>query len=269
MRKRNRNITYKQARKALFDSYNERVLEDSLNPDSEDYFFGSVDRWSMVIEELSRNNQKGNILDIGANDGIFCGALKKLGFSAAAMDLYKVADNYIWDKLGIEFHQCHIEADPIPFPDEYFNGIYMGQLLEHFTYSPRSPFKEILRVLKSGGIFIFDVPNVGELHNYYRLIRGKNILYDYKTHYIDYEPYFYKGRPFFERHNREFTPNELVVLAKTCGFEVIKVGYIRSRRLFKKGMRRFEIPFSMLRDLIPIFRKTIMITTRKPIAGAQ
>jgi SAM-dependent methyltransferase len=159
--------------------------------------------------------------------------------------------------------QCHIEADPIPFPDEHFIGVYMGQLLEHFTYSPRKPFQEMRRVLKSGGLLVVDVPNVGEWHNFYRLMRGKNILWDYRKHYIDYEPYVYKGRPYFDRHNREFTPDELKALAETCGLETLKVRYVRSRRIRKKGFRSLEAPFTALRDLIPLFRKAIMLTARK------
>ncbi|RLB32239.1 MAG: hypothetical protein DRH11_12165 [Deltaproteobacteria bacterium] len=259
-----KTITRKQALGALFDSFQERIAEGSLHPHSHDYFLGCCDRWSLAIEELSRNPERGRVLDIGANDGLFCGALLKLGYSAAAIDLHPLADDSVWEKLGVEFHQCHVEADPLPFEDNYFMGVTMGQLLEHFTYSPLKPFAEIRRVLKPGGILVVDVPNVGELHNHYRLIRGKNILWDYKTHYIDDEPYYYKGRPYFNRHNREFTAGELRVLAESCGFEVVRVAYIRSRRLGKKGLRRMEIPFSALRDLVPVFRKTIMLTARKP-----
>jgi len=165
--------------------------------------------------------------------------------------------------LGIEWHQCNIEADLLPFPDCEFSGVYMGQLMEHFTYSPRKPLQEIKRVLKAGGLLVIDAPNVGELHNFYRLIRGKNILWDYKKHYIDAEPIFYKGLPYFDRHNREFTANDLRVLAESCGFEVVRTAYIRSARHGLKGFRRFEIPFTYLRDLIPLFRKSVMLVARK------
>ena len=140
----------------------------------------------------------------------------------------------------------------------------MGQILEHFTYSPKKPFKEILRVLKPGGFLAVDVPNVGELHNYYRLIRGKNVLYDYKIHYIDEEPKFYKGLPYFHRHNHEFTDYDLKALAETCGFNVVEISYIRSVRHGKKGFRLLEVPFSALRDFVPLFRKSLMLVAQKP-----
>jgi len=181
------------------------------------------------------------------------------------LDWQRPLEEGVWKKLGIEWHQCQIEADPIPFPDHTFTGVVMGQILEHFTYSPRRTLMEVRRVLKPGGLLIVDVPNVGELHNYYRLIRGKNILYDYKKHYIDYEPVIYKGRPYFERHNHEFTPRDLRALAETCGFEVVRVAYIRSRRYGKRGFRRLEVPFTALRDLVPRFRNSLMLTAQNPL----
>jgi len=258
-------IKRKQALEILISVFRERAAENLTDPPNQDYFYGCCDRWSMVIEALSGNPERGRLLDIGAHEGFLCGALVKLGYSAAALDFHAHVDRSIWTNLGIEWRECHIEADPIPFPDEHFTGVYMGQLLEHFTYSPRKPLDEIRRVLRPGGLLVIDVPNVGEWHNFYRLLRGKNLLWDYKMHYIDYEPYVYKGRPYFDRHNREFTPWELRILAEACSFEVIKVSYIRSRRMGKKGLRLLETPFSALRDMVPLFRKGIMLTARKPL----
>jgi hypothetical protein len=44
----------------------------------------------------------------------------------------------------------------------------------------------------------------------------------------------------------------------------VQVAYIRSTRHGKTGFRRLEVPFSALRDMIPLFRKTVMLTARKP-----
>jgi SAM-dependent methyltransferase len=261
-------ISKKEAAEALLAVFDQRTRDEILRPENIDYFYGSYDRWSLVIAELSKSGRRGKILDIGAWDGLFLFALRRLGYDVAAIDWHKfenaVPKESLWQKSGIEWHNINVEADPLPFQDCEFSGVYMGQVLEHFTYSPFKPMKEILRVLKPGGLLILDVPNVGELHNFYRLVRGKNVLYDYKEHYIDLKPFFYKGLPYFERHNREFTADDLRILADTCGFEVVKVAYIRSVRHNKKGFRRIEIPFSYVRDLIPLFRKSLMLVAKKP-----
>jgi ubiquinone/menaquinone biosynthesis C-methylase UbiE len=256
---------YKQAREALQVAFYEREAAGTLHPSSKDSFHGSYDRWSLAIQELFRFPGGKRILDIGAFDGLVCCGLKKMNCSVAAVDWGQPLDNTLWQQMKIEWHNCNVEVDSLPFPDNEFSGVYMGQILEHFTYSPKKPLSEIFRVLKPNGILVVDVPNVGELHNFYRLIRGKNILYDYKKHYIDDEPTFYKGLPFFSnRHHHEFTPTDLRVLAETCGFNVVKIAYIRSRRVGKKGLRRLEVPFSALRDMVPLFRKTLMLTAQKP-----
>ena len=257
-------ISYRKAKRILADVFQKRCAEGTLLSESEDYYYGSADRWALAISYFSRYAQKGKVLDIGAWDGFFCCSLIAAGFSAAGIDWGQPMTEDFWKAKKIEWADCNIEADPIPFGNNTFSGIYMGQVLEHFTYSPKKPFLEFYRVLKPGGILIVDVPNIGEWHNFYRLIRGKNILYDYKMHYIDDEPKFYKGLPYFIRHNREFTRNELRVLAETHGFEVIRADYINSRRLTKKGWRKLEIPFTALRDVIPLFRKSIMLVARKP-----
>lgn len=257
-------IKRSKAEEALKLAFNDRLTKNSDLFVDKDYFNGSADRWGLVISELSRSKEKGPILDIGAYDGIVCCALKQLGYSVVAVDWHAHMDHSAWDRFGIEWHGLNIEADPLPFPDNEFSGVYLGQILEHFTYSPRKPFNEIFRVMKPGGLIVVDVPNIGELHNYYRLIRGKNVLYDYKKHYIDDEPIFYKGLPYFNRHNHEFTPTDLKALADTCGFEVVNISYIRSKRLVKKGWRLLEVPFTALRDVVPLFRKTLMMTAMKP-----
>jgi SAM-dependent methyltransferase len=258
-------IIRKEAERALVSTFNERKAEGSLLDPSGDYFNGSCNRWGLAISELSRASERGKILDIGAWEGVFGCALRKLGYDVGAVDHGQPMPSAFWESKGIDWKQCHVEADPLPFDDCEFTGVYMGQVLEHFTYSPKKPFLEIRRVLKPGGILVVDVPNISEWHNFYRLIRGKNVLYDYKEHYIDHEPEFYKGLPYFIRHNREFTRDELRVLAESTGFEVIKVSYIRSVRKGKKGFRRLEVPFSALRDVIPLFRKSLMLTARKPL----
>jgi hypothetical protein len=67
-------ITRKEAFGALMSVFEERKGGGFADAPNEDYFLGCCDRWSMVIQELSRYQDTGRILDIGAHEGFLCGA---------------------------------------------------------------------------------------------------------------------------------------------------------------------------------------------------
>lgn len=50
----------------------------------------------------------------------------------------------------------------MPFADAMFDTVYMGEVIEH-VWDPLKVVQEAYRVLKPGGIFIFDTPNVYSL----------------------------------------------------------------------------------------------------------
>ena len=169
-------ITHKEALGALFAALHERAADNLLHSATEEYLHGSCDRWAMAITELSGSPERGRILDIGAFDGIFCSALIKLGYPVAALDRAQSFEESWWQRLGIEWRQCHIEADPIPYPDGQFTGVYMGQVLEHITYSPREPLLEVRRVLKPGGKLLIHTLNVNDKYTNGSIIKKINLL---------------------------------------------------------------------------------------------
>ncbi len=86
------------------------------------------------------------------------------------------------------------EAYAIPFPDEYFEGIFCCWLLEHLA-DPVRAMTEMRRVLKPGGYACVVVPTP----------------HDMVAFYDDYT------------HIRPFTTVSLVQLAEDCGFAKHKV----------------------------------------------
>jgi SAM-dependent methyltransferase len=153
------NTVKEEAIRALMATRKEREAQNLLI--DKDYFEGNYDRWSLALTEIVLNvDRKGSLLDIAPYDGIFCSSAIKLGFSVSAIDWYSPFDDATWQKLGIDLRFCQIEADIIPFPDNTCNAAYVGQVLEHLTYSHLKPIKEIRRVHKPGGILVIDVPNI-------------------------------------------------------------------------------------------------------------
>ena len=102
------------------------------------------------------------------------------------------------------------------------------------------------------------MPNVVCLRNRRRILRGKNITWDYEKHYLLEKPILYKGLSFYpNRHNREFTKNELKLLLEAGSFEKIRVSYLQSCR-YRVGLERIRGIGSAMRDLIRSFRKSLI-----------
>lgn len=95
-------------------------------------------------------------------------------------------------------------AEYLPFKDDIFDSIYLGQVIEH-TWSPFLILKEIARCLKKGNVLILDTPNVYASSRIIRyLVSGKDYLGD-PTHKIFY------------------TPAILCNLLNTVGFEIVEM----------------------------------------------
>ncbi len=233
------------------------VLYDLKNAEQESNFRGSIDRFSWIAFEL--RGQK-RILDVGPGPGLLLSLLHELGHECFAIDIIDNRDKFadVFLKKDINFKHCNVEVDTIPFPDNYFNGVVCCQVLEHFTHSHLPAIKEIYRVLIPGGIVELDVPNVVSFRNRSRILRGKNITYDYENHYLYAEPILYKNRAFYpDRHNREFTKNELKILLKAGGFKNIRCFFLKSRR-YRTGLERIRSLGTMIKDSIPSLRKSLI-----------
>jgi hypothetical protein len=114
------------------------------------------------------------------------------------------------------------------------------------------------RVLRPGGVLELDVPNVACFRNRSRLLRDKNITWDYEEFYLRAEPILQNGRSFFPiRHNREFTIDELRTLFRAAGFADVRCYFLKSRR-HREGADRIRSIGSAVRDLIPSFRKSLI-----------
>jgi ubiquinone/menaquinone biosynthesis C-methylase UbiE len=229
-------------------------------PNSEyhqDTFKGSIDRFCEIAFRL-RDSKR--VLDVGAGNSLLLSLIVELGHECYALDVDDLPNLHpeIYRNSRIQFSQCHVEVDSLPFPDNFFDAVICCQVLEHFTYSPLKAMKEMYRVLKVGGLVEVDVPNAVCFRNRIRILRGKHITWDYKKHYLYAEPVIYKGLCFSpDRHNREFTKSELKLLLEESGFKNVEVYFLKSRR-YREGIERIKSIGSVLKDLIPSIRKTLI-----------
>jgi SAM-dependent methyltransferase len=61
--------------------------------------------------------------------------------------------------------------EPLPFPDESFDAVVAGELLEHLGF-PEVLVAEVLRVLGPHGVLVGSVPNAFRLQGRLRFLRG-------------------------------------------------------------------------------------------------
>jgi SAM-dependent methyltransferase len=129
-----------------------------------------------------------------------------------------------------EFEYDHFngEVGEFPYPDHSFDVVLNCEILEHLTLDPTAYLCECQRVLKPGGALLLTTPNVLAFQNLWRLGANRNV-YDQ-----------YSGYGVYGRHNREYTPRELVELVEGCGFtlEQIKIADIYPSRGLTRMLKR-------------------------------
>ena len=158
------------------------------------------------------------VLDLGAGAGIvtqmnFKGHAQKI----CGVDLDpRVVDNQMLDEGRVS------DAGDIPYDDSLFDLVFSNNVLEHLA-EPAAVFKEVTRVLKPGGLYLFKTPNkwhyvptIARLtsHGFHQSVnrwRGREIA--------DVFPTLYRAN----------TKSGVQGLAATTGFEVVSIERIERR----------------------------------------
>lgn len=127
-----------------------------------------------LITSKMASGRKNRILDIGCGDGSFIIKFKKhcepfgVDISQNAIKMAKEA--------GIEAFELDVSSQRLPFQDEYFDIIYMGDVIEHLT-NPDLAIKEVTRVLKRNGFLVLSTPNLAYWLNRLLLLFGRQPLF--------------------------------------------------------------------------------------------
>lgn len=130
------------------------------------------------------------VLDLGAGAGI----VEQMNFRGLAgrvcgVDLDpRVVSNAMLDEGRVA------NADSIPYDSNLFDVVFSDNVLEHVS-DPLAVFREVVRVLKPGGVFLFKTPNKWHymptiaritphgFHQYVNRMRGRAVVDTFPTLY--------------------------------------------------------------------------------------
>jgi len=144
----------------------ERYEEHHRERRAEGDFVFVPERIPFFQEAIGRGRQ---VLDLGCRSGAFTRHFLEgnevVGLDVDRAALAKAAE------LGIETVAGDVD-DPLPFPDESFDAVVAGELLEHLRF-PDALVAEARRVLRPGGVLVGSVPNAFRLQSRLRFLRGR------------------------------------------------------------------------------------------------
>lgn len=209
-----------------------QVALHDLEMDDESYFtsyaVGHLKFMSYVPADLL--NDRCRVLDLGCSDGRSLITLKRAfgmqGWGVDKFSLLKtsehrrrrtkvIADLYRKNEIEV-ISPFDFEKTPLPYEADAFDLVLCQQTIEHLHNSPKSLLAEVFRILRPGGRFLIDTPNIAFYQNRLKLLRGETVHWDLKLYYdyglsIDGE---YMG------HTREFSIGELKEMLQWAGFAI-------------------------------------------------
>ena len=142
---------------------------------------------------------------LGADVTVLNEPSRDRGSAAANVDVL-VADDGEEHRIG--YVTADVETDDWPLADASFDLVVYCEVIEHLAYDPSHTLAESRRVLTSGGSLFLSTPNALNYRYLVRAAMGRGY----------YPPY--SGFNVAARHNRLFSPAELVHLATGAGFTV-------------------------------------------------
>ena len=180
-------------------------------------FANDIHRYRRIFELIPDGGDSKSLLDIGARlytASIFCNNLHYQKVSLATKwkssytgdDIIAAIPNS--DRIDISYFDA--EKDVFPYADNTFDVVICSEIIEHLAIDPMHMMAEINRVTRLNGLLLITTPNAASFDAIKRLLAGQ--------HPYSWSPYNGSST---DRHNREYTINELEKLQKPSGFDVV------------------------------------------------
>ncbi len=117
-------------------------------------------------------------------------------------------------QLGLQLVRGDFLERALPMPDASVDAVTCFHSLEHGHHSPRRLFREIVRVLKPGGILVIATPNAVNIRKRAYVLLGR-------SNFPLLRDWYELGDPVYRGHVREPVIRDLHQLAQWNGLTVI------------------------------------------------
>jgi SAM-dependent methyltransferase len=98
-----------------------------------------------------------------------------LARTIAAQEIYgiDIAPSFVEAarQAGVQAERVDIDNEALPYPDDFFQAIFCGEVLEHLV-DPDRLLDEVHRVLSPEGVCVLTTPNLAAWHNRLALLLG-------------------------------------------------------------------------------------------------
>jgi 2-polyprenyl-3-methyl-5-hydroxy-6-metoxy-1,4-benzoquinol methylase len=195
------------------------------------------------------------VLELGAFFGVNCMALRSLGYEVTAADMPEFIDNPAqitrYARHGIATKGVRLEEFALPFDDDSFDIIIMCEVLEHLNFNPLPLIKEINRIGSPKSIFYLSLPNVAQIRNRIKALRGKALGISVAEFFTQLDP---QSSEIVNGHWREYTGPEIREMLERLGYRIEKQYYfslgetLQSSTLRRKAARLFYGKFPWFKE---------------------
>jgi SAM-dependent methyltransferase len=126
-----------------------------------------VTEYREILSEIRARKPDGRLLEVGCAAGSFLNYARRSGYRVEGVDISEWAAETAGEQFGVEVSVGRLME--IEFPDESFEIIFFGDLLEHES-DPLEFMNEVRRLLKPGGLVAVKVPTYVDSF-YFRMAR--------------------------------------------------------------------------------------------------